>query len=72
MPPPCCTCATAVKLVQEMLQRSRQHGVAPISWQELEGQLIAFSHGEWVYCGCSSAEALAGLAVERAAAQSLV
>ncbi|KAI7837007.1 hypothetical protein COHA_009187 [Chlorella ohadii] len=38
-----------------MLARAAEHGVAPITWQELGGQkdLVAFSHGKLLACACS-------------------
>ncbi len=40
---------------QEMLARAAEHGVAPITWQELGEQkdLVAFSHGKLLACACS-------------------
>lgn len=31
--------------MQEMLVRSERHGVAPLTWQDVGGQPVAFSHG---------------------------
>lgn len=48
------TCPDHAQL-QEMLARAAEHGVAPITWQELGGQkdLVAFSHGKLLACACS-------------------
>lgn len=42
----------AAAVLQEMLRRGEAQGVAPISWQELGGDLVAFSHGRQPRWGC--------------------
>ncbi|KAL4431465.1 hypothetical protein ABPG75_006721 [Micractinium tetrahymenae] len=39
------TCFPDFRCSEEMLARAECDGVAPLTWQEMDGQLVAFSHG---------------------------